>query len=90
MITMIFASTLLVGLVSWFLWEKSNRKTRDMPAGIHEDISLPFTQEYELYHNNLSLCSKKVRACLAELDIDYKSHPIELIETGSYENIGRD
>ena len=90
MITMIFASTLLVGLVSWFLWEKSNRKTRDMPAGIHEDISLPFTQEYELYHNNLSLCSKKVRACMAELDIDYKSHPIELIETGSYENIGRD
>ena len=90
MIPMIFVSTLLAGLVCWFLWEKSHRKTRDMPGGIHEGISLPFTQEYELYHNNLSLCSKKVRAALAELDIDYKAHPIELIETGSYENIGRD
>ncbi len=90
MIPMIFCITLLAGLLYWFLWEKSHRKTRDMPAGIHQDISLPFTQQYELYHNNLSLCSKKVRACLAELNIDYKAHPIELIETGSYENIGRD
>ena len=28
----------------------------------------------------------KVRVCLAELGIDYKSHHIDLIETGAYEN----
>jgi len=29
----------------------------------------------------------KTRVCLAELDIAYESHPIDLIETGAYENI---
>jgi glutathione S-transferase len=60
-----------------------------MPGGLHADISLPHTQEWELYHNALSLCSKKARLCLAELGIDYRGHHIDLIETGSYENIGR-
>ena len=53
-------------------------------------IDLPYEQEFELYHNALSLCSMKTRACLAELRIPYASHPIDLIETGCYENIGRD
>ncbi|MEN8160903.1 MAG: glutathione S-transferase family protein, partial [Myxococcota bacterium] len=39
------------------------------------------------YHNALSLCSKKTRVCLDELGIPYKSHHIDLIETGAYENI---
>lgn len=56
-------------------------------AGYQEDILLPFDQEYELYHNALSLCSMKSRLCLAELGIPYKSHHIDLIETGCYENI---
>ena len=60
-----------------------------MAGGIHTDISLPHTDEYELYHNDLSLCSKKVDACMAELEIEYKSIQIELIETGYYENISR-
>lgn len=60
-----------------------------MPGGIHEDITLPHTQEWELYHNDFSLCSKKTRTCLAELGIDYKAHPIDLIETGAYENISK-
>lgn len=61
-----------------------------MKKGLHEDLTLPFEQPFELYHNALSLCSMKVRLCLAELQIDYKSHHIDLIETGSYENISRD
>jgi glutathione S-transferase len=43
--------------------------------------------EFELYHNALSLCSMKVRVCLAELEIPYRSHHIDLIETGAYENL---
>lgn len=75
--------------VLWFLWEKRHRKTHAMAGGIHKDISLPHEQEFELYHNALSQCSKKVRVCLDELGIPYKGHHIHLIETGHYETISR-
>lgn len=55
--------------------------------GLQADIDLPYAQAFELYHNALSLCSMKVRVCLAELGISYKGHHIDLIETGCYENI---
>lgn len=60
---------------------------RPPEGGLHPEISLPHVQEWELYHNGFSLCSKKLRVCLAELGLPYQSHPIELIETGWYENI---
>ena len=59
----------------------------EVTAGLNLNITLPYEQEFELYHNALSLCSMKVRVCLAELEIPYKSHHIDLIETGRYENI---
>ncbi|MAE96522.1 MAG: hypothetical protein CL910_17890 [Deltaproteobacteria bacterium] len=80
---------LLLGVVAWWAWEKSHRKTRPMPAGLQEHIDLPHEQEFELYHNALSLCSMKTRVCMAELQVPYESHHIDLIETGAYENIGR-
>ena len=58
-----------------------------MPAGHRPEIELPHQQEFELYHNALSLCSMKTRVCLAELGVPYASHPIDLIETGCYENV---
>jgi glutathione S-transferase len=64
--------------------------SRKVPAGgIHPEIVLPHTQEWELYHNSFSLCSKKLRVCLAELELPYRSHHIHLIETGAYENVAR-
>jgi glutathione S-transferase len=51
---------------------------------------LPHEQVWELYHNSFSLCSKKLRVCMAELALPYASHPVDLIETGSYQNVGRD
>jgi glutathione S-transferase len=75
--------------LGWWAWEKSHRRTHPVPPGLQADVSLPHEREFELYHNALSLCSMKARVCLAELGIDYASHPIDLIETGSYENIGR-
>jgi glutathione S-transferase len=60
-----------------------------MAGGLHADIDIPYDAEFELYHNGLSLCSKKVRFCLAELGIEYVSHHIDLIETGAYENLSR-
>ena len=69
--------------------ERLRRTTHAMAGGLHEDISLPHEQAWELYHNDFSLCSKKTRVCLAELGIDYRSHRIDLIETGAYENLSR-
>ncbi|MCP3986931.1 MAG: glutathione S-transferase family protein [bacterium] len=87
-----FGSLVLVVVaagVVWWAWENAHRKTHPVAAGHHAGIELPHEQEFELYHNALSLCSKKARVCLAELGLPYKSHPIDLIETGSYENLSR-
>ena len=73
----------------WFLWEKRHRVSHPVVGGIDKGVNLPHEQEFELYHNALSLCSKKARICLDELGIPYKSHQIDLIETGSYETISR-
>lgn len=77
------------GLGIWFVHERGQRRTHPMPGGLRQDIALPHTGEFELYHNAFSLCSKKVRMCLAELNIPYVSHHIDLIETGSYETLSR-
>ncbi|TNF87330.1 MAG: glutathione S-transferase family protein [Gammaproteobacteria bacterium] len=81
---------MLAFIVSWYVWEKHQRRTHAMPGGLHEEITLPHRQSWELYHNNLSLCSKKTRVCLSELSIDYVSHHVDLIETGRYENVSRE
>ncbi len=77
---------LLVACAAW-AFERRRRRTHAVSGGLHPEITLPHEAEFELYHNALSLCSKKTRFCLAELGIDYASHPIDLIETGCYENI---
>ena len=76
--------------LGWFLRERRLRATHAVGDGFQEEIELPYSAEFELYHNALSLCSKKARFCLDELGIDYRGHHIDLIETGRYENIGRD
>jgi glutathione S-transferase len=60
-----------------------------LSGGLHPEITLPHAEEWELYHNSFSLCSKKLRVCLAELGLSYRSHHIQLIETGAYENVSR-
>jgi glutathione S-transferase len=78
-----------LGCAAWYWRERSLRRTHPMPGGLHPDITLPHTAEFELYHNDFSLCSKKIRMCLAELAIPYTSHHVDLIETGSYETLSR-
>lgn len=78
-----------VALGAWWAWEKAHRATHPVAPGIQKDIELPHAQEFELYHNALSLCSMKTRLCMAELQVPYKGHPIDLIETGSYETLSR-
>lgn len=83
-------AAVLIGLGGvWYVRERRLRGTHAMAGGPHDEISLPFTSEFELYHNDFSLCSKKIRMCLAELRIPYVSHHVELIETGSYQTLSR-
>ena len=88
--------TLLLGALAivivamvWWAWENAHRTTHPVPPGHRPEIVIPHEQPFELYHNALSLCSMKARVCMAELRIPYKSHHIDLIETGAYENIRR-
>ena len=76
-------------LVVWFLIERSKRKTSAIPGGIDNSVILPHEHSWVLYHNDFSLCSKKMRVCLHELGIPHKLHHIDLIETGKYENLSR-
>lgn len=73
----------------WYFWEKKHRVSHKVKGGIDKSVNLPHDEEFELYHNALSLCSKKARICLDELGIPYKSHHIHLIETGYYETLSR-
>ena len=85
----IFIICICLAALAWYFFERGQRKTKAMSGGLHESILLPHEQAWELYHNDFSLCSKKMRVVLSELNIDYKAHHIDLIETGAYENIGR-
>ena len=80
----------IVVLVCWWVYERTQRHTYLMTPGLHPEIDLPHTEEWEIYQNSISLCSKKLRACMEELQLPHKSHHIDLIETGRYENLSRE
>jgi len=87
MFMLLLVGVVLAGLLVWWFFENRRRTTHSVPPGYQADIEFPHDEAWELYHNALSLCSMKTRVCLAELRIPYKSHHIDLIETGSYENL---
>lgn len=76
-----------VALLAWFFIEKSQRKRRVVRGGIDRTVTLAHTEEFELYSNSFSHCSRKARLVLAELGIQAKHNPIDLIETGWYQTI---
>ncbi len=86
----LFVITLIGTALVWWAWENARRKTHPVPAGHRSEIAISHEREFELYHNAFSLCSMKTRVCLAELGVSYKSHHIDLIETGAYENVRRE
>lgn len=78
---------LLAAAVAWFFWQKQRRRSHPVAGGLDPAVSLPHEQEFELYGNSFSHCSRKTRIVMAELGIPYKHRPIDLIETGTYETI---
>jgi glutathione S-transferase len=88
-VTGAIAAALLAAAGLWYARERRLRRTHPMSGGLHPERSVPHAAEFELYHNDFSLCSKKIRMCLAELGIPYVGHPIDLVETGRYETLSR-
>ncbi|MEM8937387.1 MAG: glutathione S-transferase family protein [Pseudomonadota bacterium] len=80
---------LILILILLLIWWIENRRRTGHPVtpGYRDDIIIPNTDEYELYHNSVSLCSMKVRVCMAELGVPYKSHHIGMAETGRPDTI---
>jgi glutathione S-transferase len=87
MTALLITTAFALALVAWFAIEKSRRRTHPVKGGLHRDITLPHTAEFELYGNAFSHCSRKTRLAMAELGIPYTHKPIDLIETGSYETL---
>ena len=46
--------------------------------------------EWVLFHNNFSLCSRKVRVCLEEYKVDYHPIHVHILETKDSENLTAD
>jgi len=86
----LFLVFLLLIPLLWFIYEKSKRKTFTVSPGIQNSIVEKTDQEWILYHNNFSLCSRKIRILLDEQDVYYQSRHIDLIETGKYQTLSRE
>lgn len=81
------AGASILALLAWYSVEKRRRRTHPVTGGLHPEISLPYTDEFELYSNPFSHCSRKTRIVFAELGLPFRHVPIDLVETGKYETI---
>ena len=68
---------------------KVNNKNLNPHSGKQPFKVIETNDEWVLYHNEFSLCSRKVRICMSEADIHYKSKHINIIETGNAENLSK-
>ena len=68
---------------------KTNNKNLEILSGKQPFKVIETNDEWVLYHNEFSLCSRKVRICMSEADIHYKSKHINIIETGNAENLSK-
>ena len=59
-------------------------------SGLQDYKVLSTDKEWILYHNCFSLCSRKVRVCLKELDITAELKHIDIIETRDCENLEKE
>ena len=67
----------LATLLFFVRLRRKNQRTRKLLTGAKEGETLPHTHEWELYHNEQAP-SQRIRACLAELQIAYKSHEVRI------------
>ena len=58
-------------------------------SGPQDYVVLDTNQEWILYHNNFSVCSRKARVCIDELDIPVKLKHVHIMETKDCENLNK-
>ena len=68
---------------------KTKNKNLEILSGKQSFKVIETNNEWVLYHNEFSLCSRKVRICMSEADIHYKSKHVNIIETGNAENLSK-
>ena len=66
------ALTLGIVVVTAILFVRRLLATKEVVAGFHPEINLPYEESVELYHNSTSSCSQKVRTCLHEAGVKFK------------------
>ena len=59
-------------------------------SGLQSNKVLETTEEWTLFHNSFSLCSRKVRICLNEFSIKHDLRHIHIIETYDSENLSKE
>ena len=70
--------TVGVGFLSIIMLVRRLFATRDVVGGLHAEITLPHVESVELYHNETSSNSQKVRTCLHEAGVEFKVRRIGL------------
>ena len=56
-------------------------------SGLQDYKVLDTEEEWILYHNNFSVCSRKARVCIDELNIKAQLKHIHIMETKDCENL---
>ncbi|MDA8953069.1 glutathione S-transferase [Pseudomonadales bacterium] len=67
----------LATLLFFVRLRRKNQRNRKLLTGTKEGETLPHTHEWELYHNEQAP-SRRIRVCLAELHVAYKSHEVRI------------
>ena len=77
MVALTVIGILLATILFFARIQRINRGIGKILTEAKEDKTLPHTHEWELYHNEQAP-SQRIRACLAELNIPYKSYAVTL------------
>ena len=59
-------------------------------SGLQDFKVFKSSYEWTLFHNDFSLCSRKVRVCLNEINIKHDLQHVHIIETSDSENLSKD
>ena len=72
-----------VVLLTTFWYLRRLFGVKEVTGGLHKEITLPYQESVELYHNATSSCSQKVRSCLYEAGVEFKvrSYSLNALES---------
>ena len=79
MSALLWLGSAVVVLVLWYLYEKGQRPSRQMEPGLHSDIILAHSEEWEVYQISISLCGNQYTlADVSALPYDLQKRDLQL------------